>query len=461
MWSVLFQIINYLALLDFGFEKAIINFVASALGRKDDDGVSRVIGTSMRLYLWFGTAALALSAICSWLVIPLLHTENLQIVREGQIALVIIGLFAAVRFWFTPVTAALGGFQRYDSLTVIQVIEDLVRTIVMIVLLRTGSGLVALALTVFILGLIRQLVSAWWLKRVFPAWRTGLAPEPELTRDLFSYSRITFAITLAWMIIFNTDSMLLGLVATTAAAGIYTPATQLATSMRQLINAIGTPLTAAVAHARGARETESATLRYLRLFAHTSYGAFAIMVMTTLFAGQFVQLWLPRGFEETSRAMVILATGSAVFIPHILSNAMLFALNRHRYLLIIVSIEAGLKLLLALVLVGPYGSTGIALANAIPQIVLYTAVYPFLVGRAVHISPGTLLGVQLRAGVWAVVFTAPIGMLARFLIPTSSWSGLVSVLLVVAVCALAGLWFTMSDEERLRIRSHLTPGVRR
>ncbi len=455
IWGVLFQIINYLALLDFGFEKAVVNFVATFLGRKDFDRVNRVIAASTRLYFWFGAAAVAAAALCSWFLLPHLRAENLQDLREGQIALVIIGIFAGVRFWFTPVTAALGGFQRYDILTVLQVAEDVLRTVLMIGLLSRGFGLIALALTVSGVGLVRFAVSAWWLKRAFPQWRAGITPDAGLTRDLFSYSRITFGITVAWLVIFNTDSILLGFFASTAAAGIYAPATQLALYMRHLVNAMGTPLTAAVSHAQGASELERARSQYLRLFAFTSYAGFALMSIVTIFARPFVHLWLPVGFEGTGQAMIILAIGSAVFIPHILSNSMLFALNHHRYLLATVIAEALLKLILAAALVGRYGTTGIALANAIPQILLYLTVFPFLVGRSINLSPIHLLGRQLRSAAFASLFTLPAALAARAIIPGDTWPGLVTDVAMVSLFAIAGLWFSLSAGERRTLWSSL------
>ncbi|MBI5267809.1 MAG: oligosaccharide flippase family protein [candidate division Zixibacteria bacterium] len=455
VWTVLFQIINYLALLDFGFEKAVVTFVASFWGKGDHDGINRTLATSSRLYLWFGLAAFAGACLSAWLLLPHLRAESTEVLREGQMALVIIGLFTALRFWFTPVTAALGGFQRYDVVTSAQVVEDVVRTIVMIVLLGQGYGLVALALAVLGFGFVRMGISIWLLKCTFPQWRLTVSKDPALAKDLFSYSRITFGITIAWLIIFNTDSIILGFMASTVAAGVFAPAAQLALYSRHLINAIGTPLTAAAAHAGGAADLNQSRERYLKLFGVASYAGFAMMAGVALYAEPFVKLWLPAGFEETARAMIILAAGSAAFLPHILSNAMLFALNRHRYLLITVAIEAGLKLVLAIALVGKYQVTGIALANAIPQVVIYIAVYPVLAGRAIGISPSLLIGRQFRTAVLAIVFTLLPGKLIGLAWSADNWVTLVASMVGAAVISAAGFWISMSPDERAEIRSRL------
>ena len=455
VWSVLFQIINYLALLDFGFEKTIVTFVASFQGKGDSDGVNRILATSSRLYLWFGAAAVAGACLSAWLFLPYLKAESPGILQEGQTALVIIGLFAGMRFWFTPVTAALGGFQRYDMTTSIQVVEDVARTIVMILLLGQGFGLVALALTVLTFGLIRIAVSIWLLKHTFPQWQLATSKDPALAKDLFSYSRITAGITIAWLVIFNTDSILLGFMASTAAAGVFAPAAQLALYSRHLVNAIGTPLTAAAAHAGGRADLDRARDRYLRLFALASYAGFALMSVVALYADSFVRLWLPAGFEETARAMIILTAGSAAFLPHILSNSMLFALNRHRYLLMTVTIEACLKLLLALLLVGRYGATGVALANAIPQVAIYITIYPIWAGRATGVSPSHLIGRQFRTALFAVTFTLLPGKLIALLLPTDTWASLTTNLVGTAVVSAIGLWISLPSDERAGIRSRL------
>lgn len=455
VWGILFQIINYLALLDFGFEKAIINFVATFAGRSDRDGVSRVIVTSVRLYFWFGLAAFFISLLCAGLLVPQLKLDDPTFLREAQWSLVIIGLFSGLRFWFVPVSAALGGLQRYDSITMIQVGEDVLRTVTMIVILKFGLGLVALSLCVLAFGLLRQLVSVWWLKRIFPEWRISLPPDPALTRDLFAYSRITFGITIAWMVIFNTDSMLLGFFASTAAAGIYNPATQLAGYMRHLVNAIGTPLTAAVAHARASAELDRAKAQYLRLFGYASYGGFATMALVTTFAAPLVALWLPGGFAETARVMIILSVGSAVFIPHILSNSMLFAVNQHRLLLYTVIAEAALKVLLAVLLIGPLGAVGVALANGVPQVLVYTAVYPFLLGRALDLNSVSLLWGQLKSGLVAVSCTLIPGVLLEKNVTLDSWWSLGIAVIVSGLCAAAGFALVLTADDRNRLLQKL------
>ncbi len=453
VWGILFQIINYLALLDFGFEKAIINFVATCLGRGDREGVSRVINTSGRLYFWFGIAAVILTAGAAWLVLPYLKVDSPSLLVESQWALVLIGLFAGIRFWFVPVTASLGGFQRYDSLTIIGVAEDIARTIVMILLLKSGAGLVPLAATVLGFGILRQIVSLWWLKRIFPEWRLSTTTDQILTKSLFDYSKITFGITLAWMVIFNTDSLLLGFFASASAAGIFNPATQLAGYIRHLVNAVGTPLTAAVAHAKGAQEMSAATTLYLKLFRYASYGGFAVLGLVAIYAQPVVSLWLPAGFEDTARVMIILAVGSAVFVPHILSNSMLFAVNKHRLLFYTVVGEAALKLLLAIILIRPMGAVGIALANAIPQLVCYLGVYPFFVSQAVSVGPIDLLWGQCRSAVIATIFTLIPGYLLSTLFAVDGWLALALSVGATLLCGGIGLLLVLTGEDRNRLRA--------
>ncbi len=455
VWGILFQIINYLALLDFGFEKAIINFVATCLGRGDRDGVSWVINTSARLYLWFGIAAILLTAGAAWLVLPYLKVNSSTLLVESQWALVLIGFFAGIRFWFVPVTAALGGFQRYDSLTMIGVAEDVARTIVMILLLKSGSGLIPLAATVLGFGVLRQIISLWWLKRIFPEWRMKTPTDQTLTKSLFDYSKITFGITLAWMVIFNTDSLLLGFFASATAAGIFNPATQLAGYIRHMVNAVGTPLIAAVAHAKGAQDLGAATAMYLRLFRYASYGGFAVLGLVAVYATPLVALWLPSGFEETARVMILLAIGSAVFVPHILSNSMLFAVNQHRLLFYTVLGEAALKLLFAIVLIRPMGAVGIALANAIPQLVCYLGIYPFLVSRAVNVAPIDLLWGQCKSALIATVFTLIPGYVLTRIVPTDTWFSLSLSAVTTMMCGGIGLLFVLSVDDRLKFSAFL------
>jgi len=202
-------------------------------------------------------------------------------------------------------------------------------------------------------------------------------------------------------------------------------------------------------------DSDRATVRaiYLKGLKYSSYLSFFISVGLIAYARPFVELWLPPEFAEASEVMMILAIGSAFFLPSIIGNAVLYALERLRYLLYVVLIEAALKIGLALALIGPFGLPGMAIAAVVPQLLLYTAVHPIFMGRLLEVNPFRLILTSLRYGSYAVLVTAPAAWGMAATVAPSTWTGLFVNIAVGGVMILSVGYFILDSSDRERLKT--------
>ena len=221
VWVIVFQTINYFSLLDFGLEKALVRFISKYVGQKASDRISRVLNTTFVLYLVIGSVIILGAWLVSTLLFGYFKISDPALEAEGRQALIVIGVYMGTRLYLLPFAGSLGGFQRFDIANMLYIVEDIVRTLVMVALLSTGHGLVLLATAILGVSLVRQIVAIIWSRALHPEVRFSLGDADKSTAlELFDYSRVTFGITLGWMVIYNTDSVLLGLM-TSAAATVY------------------------------------------------------------------------------------------------------------------------------------------------------------------------------------------------------------------------------------------------
>jgi len=272
---------------------------------------------------------------------------------------------------------------------------------------------------------------------------------------LFNYSRITFGITAAWLIIFNTDTVLLGLLSSATLAGVYAPGAQLMLHLRNAVNVVATPLTAAVSQLEAEGNWEAIQRLYLRGLRYTSYLSFFMAVGVILYARPFVALWLEPEFAEAAEVMRILAVAGAFFIPQIIGNAVLFAIDKHGLLLRVLVLEAALKIILSFILIKPYGLIGMAIAAAAPQLLLYVSIYPVMLARALKISTVTIMLTSLRSGLMAMFVTLPVVVIVRQLLPPTNWPWFFANLAIVFVPAMIGAYFILESPDRARVRAFL------
>ena len=456
VWVIVFQTINYFTLLDFGLEKALLRFVSKHLGQSRFDRINRVLNTSFNIYLVAGTVIILGAWLTATFLFGTFKVDDPSVLQEGAHALMIIGLYMGFRFYLLPFAGSLGAFQRFDISNTLHMVEDVVRALVLAWVLSAGYGLVPLAAVIFGMSLLRQVVAIAFLWKLHPETRFKPSLADRATaRELLNYSKITFGITLAWLVIFNTDALLLGWSISAAAAGNYAPGGQLMLYLRTAINVIASPITAAVSRYEAQNDWNSIRRLYLKGLKYTSFFSFFGATGIILYARPFVALWLPAEFASSADVMRILAVSTAFFVPQILGNAVLFGTDKHGALLRVVALEAIVKIALSLVLMPHYGLLGMAYASAIPQLLLYVTYYPYLIGRVVSIHPLLIVLASLRTGLIAMAAALPACVLLRLALPPDTWSSFIADVAVVLICGTAVLWFVLDLDDRAALLRRL------
>lgn len=462
VWVIVFQTINYFVLLDFGLEKALVRFLSKYLSKDNFEQINRTLNTTFALYLGIGSVIIVGAWLTATFLFDYFDTGNSLLADEGKAALIIIGIYMGARFYLLPFSGSLGGFQRFDLANGLNMAEELLRVALLVWLLSEGYGLPALASAILGVSIVRQLLAIVLLRKLHPRVVINLRLcNRQTARDIFGYSKVTFGITLAWLVIFNTDTVLLGLMASTAAAGVYAPGAQLMLYLRNAVNAVATPLTAAVSHLEAAGDMDAIRRMYLKGVRYASYLSFFMATGVIVYARPFIKLWLEPQFAAAAEVMQILAVSGAFFIPQIIGNAVLFGIDKHRYLLRILQLEAMAKIVLALLLVKPYGLIGMAFAAAAPQFVLYVTMYPILIGRAVQFSPIRILMTSVSTGLQAMFFCLPAAILMRLWIDPADWTALAANVGIVTLMGIVGGYFVMEPADRARLHGWLSSSLPR
>lgn len=452
IWVIAFQAIGYFTLLDLGLERAVIKFTAHHAAREDWQAVRKVFSTAVTTYLVLGLSALISCFLFGWLAFEVFKGP-LEIIQEGRNAFYILGIFLSIRLAFTPWTGTIVGLQRSDIVTVLDIVEEATRIGLMVLVLYFGGGLTLLAVSVLIAGILRTLGAVLWVKLNRGEIRTSRTDiETDTRKELFRYAGVSLAINFAWLIIFGSDMALLGMLASSAAAGLFAPSANIMLYLRNLINAVGTPLAPAVTSLDARKLGSAVQDGYLRGIKYVSFAATVLAVGVILFSNSFVHLWLAPEYAETATVMAILAFGTAIFLPQIIGNAVLFGLEKHKYLLLALIIEATLKLILSLTLIGRYGAVGMAVATASAQVLTCLTVYPAIMSRALEIPFARLLLTQVRFSALAVVVTVPVSLGVIFLVSPDNWQTFFFDTLSVALFgALAGYRLVLEKADRVRI----------
>ncbi len=455
VWIIVFQTIAYFSLFDLGLERALLRFLSKSFGRANNKTANEAINTIWPYFIGIGTLIIILLPLSANYLFRFFNIENSDIISEGVKALQVLAFYVGIRFYLLPFSAALTGFQRHDLSMILQIVEEICRVTALVWLLSNGYGLFEMAIAIFLIMSLRQFASILIVRRYFPSLR--FRPSFKKTDDrsaIIKYSRISFGISLAWLVIFNSDAILLGALSSAAAAGIFAPASQLMLYLRNIVNVVGAPLTAAISHWESNDDFERIIKLYLNGIRYLSFASVFLAVSVYFWADSFVALWLPEAFSEASRAMVILVIGTAVFLPQILGNAILFGTDRHSHLLKVLIFEVILRITLAIYLVPKYGVTGMAIATTIPQLLLYSTLYPMLIARTLTIQLRTIAVTCLNSAGKSLLISLPTAYLISQNLSPTSWTlfitGTAATTLIVATAA---YFVLLNQSERVRFKT--------
>ncbi|MCH7690950.1 MAG: oligosaccharide flippase family protein [candidate division Zixibacteria bacterium] len=438
IWVIIFQTICYFYLLDLGVSAALLRFVSKYLGEENFDKINRLLNTANLFYLGVGLVTSVSIYLFAVYFFDVFQISSEAIYAEGVTALSILAILIGLRFILLPFGGSLASFQRQDLVNILNIVEEITRAAVLIYILSLGEGLVEMAIAATVIHLTRHLAGVIILKKLYPQIKFSLKKiDAKIASSLLHYSKTAFGISIGWMLIFNSDSILLGLISSSSAAGIYNPAVQLMFHLRMTVNAIGLPLIPAVSHLESTTDLETVRRLYLRVLKYTAYLSFLTCTCVFLYANSFVALWLPEEFMPAGPVMQILAVSGAFFLPQIMGHSVLLGLGKHSKLLLVLILEVAFKILLAIFLVREYGLLGMAVATALPQFLIYTTIYPFFLADIMKTKWHSIMKEVLMPGIIAALVTAAAALPMMTFLEPASWSAL---LINGAVILLANLY---------------------
>ncbi len=243
IWILAVSTVSYLNLLDMGLRSAVIRFVSKAQAQDKLDDARNVIGATLwfRLLIALGVAALSVALAVAF---PHLFKVPPDLQRAGQITVLLCALGVAITLISGVFGAVLAAIHRFDVLSSVTMVQTLTRAGGVILILRSGRGLIALAyweLTIITLAALLTVAAAL---KLFPAARVRVAkPKIETLKMIWAYSFITFVWIIAVQIIINTDNLVVGAFLSVGLVAFYSIGGSLTSYAGQVVYAMSTTFT--------------------------------------------------------------------------------------------------------------------------------------------------------------------------------------------------------------------------
>ncbi len=459
IWVLLVSLTGYLGFLDLGIRGAVTRYVAKFHTEGRHDESSHTISSATGLFFTAGVLALLISILFALVAVPRFKIPPLYL-RSAQLVVVITGLNIAVSLVSGVFGGVLVGLQRFDLTNAIAVSGTAFRAVAVVLALKSGYGLVTLALLQLV-GTFGELAAGILLaRRLYPQVKVTPA---NLSRThvslIFSFGFFAFLLHLSNYLIYYTDAMVIAAFLPISMVTFFSIGSNLTIYARDLVGGFSrtmTPLASKLEVEAGLSGVQQTTLKAARLCALIMWPIF----ITFIIRGRtFIGLWMgPSYVDLAGRVLWILSVpwlfGAGVSV---IASAVL-GVNKHKPVVPAAVAEALGNLALSIALIKPMGIVGVAWGTAIPNLAANMLFWPWYARRA--------LGIPMRSYASALLLR-PFAASVPFCICTYVVNRLWAVhslsfffLQVATVLPVGGLsiwFFGLTKEERASVVQRFAP----
>lgn len=454
MWTLVLSLTGYCGLLDLGIRSAVGRFVARYVARKDAASVNRTMASALVILLCGSAAALLATALLYWRFDSFQVDEALR--AQGRLALLLAGLNVSLALPAGAFGALLTSLERYDVTSAISVGGAVVRAILAVQFLRSGHGIVGLALVVLGVSMCEYLAAYVAARRLYPELRLLTRVNRASLHELLSFGIFRFVSTFANQLIFYTDAVVIGYFLNAAAIAPYAIAVSVITYGRTLVTlAADTIYPSAVR--LDSLEDRAGQRRLLLQGMQMTLLIGVPLCLGFLFLGrQFIGLWMGREYELSAPAVLtVLTLPLLTSFAHYPATLILAGMARHRILAYVALAEGVANLLLSVWMVQRFGVIGVAWATVVPHLITTMLVIPAYAIHTLQMNWRDYLGALLRPVVCGLPIAALCYALGQRYEGASAWVFIGEVGLVAVCHGLVAYAFCLSAEQRAALQSRL------
>jgi len=420
IWTLVVSMISFMSLLDLGLRGAVTRFVARHHTQGDHLESSRAVSAAFWLRMWISLIVITASAVLAVLSTRIFRIP-VDLHLSARCAIILTGTSLALTLSFGVFGGVLVALHRFALVSCVTVIQTMLRAGGVVWLLKSGHGILGLAIWEFTVDLFANVTLAVLCFRVYPELRISLQrPDAAVLRQFLNYSSYVFLIHCAVQLIYYTDNIVVGFFISASAVTFYAIGGSLLEYLRQVVSSVTTVFMPLASSFEASGEQDQ--LR--RLLIQGTRGSIVVaspIAVALFFRGHtFIQLWMGGQYEHISgRILQILLLAQVFSIANFTSGNIAYGLAKHRAFALSVLGESIGNLALSIFLVKQIGINGVAWGTVIPNLAVQLLFWPRYICSLLKIPvPHYLWQGWIRPGLALVPFGIACYLSDRFLTAT-------------------------------------------
>jgi len=439
-----------LTIMDMGLSNCVIRFVVGYRARQDKETEASFI--AVILFLYFIISILAfLFGLYLRSYIPMLFKRSLTSEELSKANLMFIILFFNISFTllFNSFKGIVTAYERFVFLSTADIIRPVIRIAILLILLNTGYGVVAVVVVDTVCNMLYSLSMASYVFAILRVRvvlrRTCLA----LLRPIAYFSVFILVNVIATELYWRIGNIIVGVLTNSSLVAVYAVGSQLSLTYIMFSSNIATVLGPKIVHAvETGADGEELTDEMIKGGRIQGFVIALVLTGFILFGRKFIALWVGARYDVAYVVALYVMVPMTILLVQNLGIRVLEAKGKHWVRSLIMLFMSLVNVFLAIFLVKRIGIVGASLGAAIGllvgNVILLNIYYHVAIGLNMlrfykeiskGIVPATLIAVCIGLGIQ--------------LWQQTSWTVLASQILIYAVIYCICLWFIgMNAYER-------------
>ena len=433
IYTLAFSCVGYFDLLAQGIRSTLQRFVGRLNDTQDREALNSIFSTALAVTVVVGAFLIVLFLGLSRVLPSFFKLDPVE-QRLFTSLVILLGINLGSAIPAALLGSYLCGLHRFDLFNLLDIIRAGVRTILILVVLLRGHGVLAVAVCVLVSTLIAVPLNWWMIRRIDSEVKFARElVRLRTARELLSFSFWTLVNNAGQLLRDSTDSIVIGRVLNVASITPFTVASRLVDYSRPIIMSMLSPTLPRMSQLDGQSRHEEIRHLFLRMTRLSALASLAIGSVLVLHGRSLLLLWVGPRYISSYPILVLLEVGSIAALAQLGSLTALLAMGRHRVFGIWTIGEGLANLALSIIWAHRYGIVGVALGTAVPLLVVKLTLQPWYVTRVLDLSLGEYFRKALArplaaCGLFLGLCGMTIGFQAngsvRHLLVAVSWQGL-------------------------------------
>ncbi len=454
IWVICGQFFAYTAILDMGMRSAVAKRVSEGLVKKEHESLNRYVNTAAGYYSIAGMViALGTLVLCYFFpiwfkILPEHHTA-------ARVMILISGLTLAFAFPQNAYSAVVAGLQRYDVIAGSNVLADLLRLALILLLLKQVSvdhGLIILAVASggpYLLGAMTRTFAALRLCTHvrFQPWRI----ERNNLDDMLSFGLNSVVYMMSINVGMQLAQIVIGALMGADAAADMNVAGTFILAAHAFVIAFGISTRVVASRYDGGKHEAMLRLLLLRSTRYSAFLSLAGMTALWLYADVLFRLWIGRQYTGAAGQVAltsvvqtcrVLIGGYGLFWLSLPAYNVINGMGRHRFPAGVAFVAGLTSMVLVVVLaLSPEANIHkVAWGIVLPMIPAWGIIMPWYCCKQTQQPIGSFIKEGLVVPLLAVIPAGIIGFLWNTYAVADSWPVLILQLTVCSFAFLATGW---------------------